>query len=50
MTSTNIYFIEEKIGRKKMNETLYEKRNGMELRSLGDKPYKATDYSSNYFV
>lgn len=32
-----------------MIETLYEKRNGLNLKSLGDKPYKNPEYSASFF-
>lgn len=45
----NEYLQEEKMGKKKKVLTMYEQRNGMPLKSLGDKIYKAPDYQPNFF-
>lgn len=37
------------MGRKKLIETLLEKRNGLPCKGLGDKPFKFPDYSPNFF-
>jgi hypothetical protein len=37
------------MGTKKRVQTMYDQRNGMPLKSLGDKVYKAPDYVPGFF-
>jgi hypothetical protein len=37
------------MGRKKRIETLYDQRNGLPLKSLGDKIYKAPEYMPGFY-
>ena len=37
------------MGTKKRVETLYDVRNGMPLKSLGDKIYKAPEYQPGFY-
>ena len=37
------------MGTKKRVETLYDARNGMPLKSLGDKIYKVPEYQPGFF-
>lgn len=37
------------MGKKKRINTFYEMRNGMPVKSLGDKIYKAPDYKPGFF-
>jgi len=43
------YYVEDEMKRKKHIETYYEKRNGMSAASLGDKSYKSSNYSADFY-
>ena len=47
--TVNEYSQEGVMGSKKRVQTMYEQRNGMPAKSLGDKIYKVPEYQSNFF-
>lgn len=48
--SVNEYQQEEVMGTKKRVQTLYNQRNGMPLKSLGDKVYKSPEYMPGFYL
>jgi len=49
MSTTTEFTLEKRMIRKKSNTELMDKRNGLPLRSLGDKIFKFPDYKPNFF-
>lgn len=47
--SVNEYTSESVMGAKKRLDTLYDQRNGVTLKSLGDKIYKTPEYQPGFF-
>lgn len=47
--SVNEYKQESCMGSKKRVETVYDARNGLPLKSLGDKIYKMPDYQPGFY-
>jgi hypothetical protein len=43
------YHQEGVMGKKKRIQTLYDKRNGLPVKSLGDKVYKAPEYTPHFY-
>lgn len=42
-------FHDKFMGKKKLLSELSDKRNGLDVKALGDKPYKKSDHDSNFF-
>ena len=45
----DFYYIEQNMGKKGRIGEFYDKRNGLSAYSLGDKPFRYPEYSSNFF-
>jgi len=41
--------LEKAMGKKRIFDSIEDQRNMLDLRSMGDKPYKSPEYSSNYY-
>jgi len=47
--STKELNLEQNMGQKKIIASVDEQRNGLDYRSMGDKPYKNPEYASNFY-